>query len=277
MLGASESAAHDQLRRFEREAQATATLSSQHTIRLFDFGAADDGSFYYVMELLSGRDLESLVNEFGPLPPARAMYLLRQVCHSLAEAHARGLVHRDVKPANIFVCRMGLDYDFVKVLDFGLVQTRKADPALAITETLQHGGAIDRHARLHGAGIDPRARTTSIAGPTSMPLAAWPTFCSPASACSRTARRCRRWSITSTPCPSRRREGADRRARRRRARAPVPQEEARRAAQDATELLTLLSATPATSQSWTGAHAQIWWETHLPEFGPTQVVEPAIP
>ncbi len=136
MLGASESAAHDQLRRFEREAQATATLSSQHTIRLFDFGAANDGSFYYVMELLNGRDLESLVAEFGPLPPARAMYLLRQVCHSLGEAHARGLVHRDVKPANIFVCRMGLDYDFVKVLDFGLVQTRKADPALAITETL---------------------------------------------------------------------------------------------------------------------------------------------
>ena len=98
MLGASESSAHDQLRRFEREAQATATLNSQHTIRLFDFGAANDGSFYYVMELLNGRDLESLVAEFGPLPPARAMYMLRQVCHSLGEAHARGLVHRDVKP-----------------------------------------------------------------------------------------------------------------------------------------------------------------------------------
>lgn len=137
MLGASESAAHHQLRRFEREAQATATLNSQHTIRLFDFGAANDGSFYYVMELLQGRDLESLVDEFGPLSTPRAMYLLRQVCHSLGEAHARGLVHRDVKPANIFVCRMGLDYDFVKVLDFGLVQTRKADPALAATETLQ--------------------------------------------------------------------------------------------------------------------------------------------
>ena len=136
LLGASESSAHDQLRRFEREAQATATLNSQHTIRLFDFGAANDGSFYYVMELLNGRNLESLVHEFGPLSPPRAMYMLRQVCHSLGEAHARGLVHRDVKPANIFVCRMGLDYDFVKVLDFGLVQTRKADPALAVTETL---------------------------------------------------------------------------------------------------------------------------------------------
>jgi eukaryotic-like serine/threonine-protein kinase len=111
-------------------------LQSQHSIRLFDFGATDDGSFYYVMELLDGRDLESVVRDFGPLPPERAMYLLRQVCHSLAEAHSRGMVHRDIKPANIFLCRMGLEFDFVKVLDFGLVQTRRHDPATAATETL---------------------------------------------------------------------------------------------------------------------------------------------
>ncbi len=110
------------LRRFEREAQATAALSSPHTIRVFDFGVTRDGTFYYVMELLAGRDLESLVREFGPVPADRAVYLLRQVCHSLADAHARGLVHRDIKPANIYVCRMGLEYDFVKVLDFGLVK-----------------------------------------------------------------------------------------------------------------------------------------------------------
>lgn len=135
-LGDTDSAAQAQLRRFEREAQATALLRSQHSIRLFDFGAADDGSFYYVMELLDGRDLESLVKEFGPLPPERAMFLLQQVCHSLAEAHARGLVHRDIKPANIFACRMGLEFDFVKVLDFGLVQTRRPDPTTALTETM---------------------------------------------------------------------------------------------------------------------------------------------
>jgi eukaryotic-like serine/threonine-protein kinase len=121
MLGGGDLAAST-LSRFEREAQATAALTSPHTIRLFDFGLTDEGLFYYVMELLDGRDLESLVREFGPLPPARAMHLVRQVCRSLAEAHEKGLVHRDVKPANIYVCRMGLEYDFVKVLDFGLVK-----------------------------------------------------------------------------------------------------------------------------------------------------------
>jgi len=135
-MGDTEASAQAQLRRFEREAQATAALSSHHSVRLFDFGATDDGNFYYAMELLLGRDLESVIREFGPMPPERALYLLRQVCHSLAEAHDRGIVHRDVKPANIFLCRMGRDFDFVKVLDFGLVQIRKADPAIAVTETL---------------------------------------------------------------------------------------------------------------------------------------------
>src|SRR4029453_213980 len=120
------------VRRFEREAQATASLSSPHSIRLFDFGTTAGGSFYYVIELLKGRNLESLVHEFGPLPVERAVYLLRQVCHSLAEAHASGLVHRDIKPANIFLCRLGPDDDFVKVLDFGLV--KHAAPAATVTE-----------------------------------------------------------------------------------------------------------------------------------------------
>ena len=124
------------LRRFEREAQATAALSSPHTIRLFDFGVTHEGTFYYVMELLSGRDLESLVREFGPVPANRAIHLLRQVCHSLADAHARGLVHRDIKPANIYVCRMGLEYDFVKVLDFGLVKFNDKSASSVAQETM---------------------------------------------------------------------------------------------------------------------------------------------
>jgi serine/threonine-protein kinase len=123
-------------RRFESEAQATAGLTSPHTIRLFDFGVADDGRFYYVMELLDGRDMAALVETFGPLPPARVLFLLRQVCHSLAEAHGRGLVHRYIKPANIFVCRMGRDADVVKVLDFGLVQYAERDPAQDLTQSL---------------------------------------------------------------------------------------------------------------------------------------------
>jgi len=122
LLGASDEAdTQAMLRRFEREAQATAALSSPHTIRVYDFGVTADHSFYYVMELLNGRDLESLVRTFGPIPSDRVVFLLRQICHSLAEAHAHGLVHRDITPANVYVCRMGLDYDFVKVLDFGLV------------------------------------------------------------------------------------------------------------------------------------------------------------
>ena len=133
LLGAGNPAeARIMLSRFEREAQATAALHSPNSIRLFDFGRTDDGTFYYVMELLAGRDLESLVKDFGPLSAERVVYLLRQVCHSLAEAHARGLVHRDIKPANIYLCRSGLDYDVVKVLDFGLVKLNKRDP----TETL---------------------------------------------------------------------------------------------------------------------------------------------
>jgi serine/threonine protein kinase len=122
LLGvSSETEAQNMLRRFQREAEATAALTSPHTIQLFDFGVTADRTFYYVMELLSGRDLESLVREFGPVGSDRALFLLRQVCHSLAEAHAEGMVHRDITPANIYVCRRGLDYDFVKVLDFGLV------------------------------------------------------------------------------------------------------------------------------------------------------------
>jgi eukaryotic-like serine/threonine-protein kinase len=108
--------------RFRREAEAAASLRSPHTISLYDFGVAQDGTFFLVMELLDGLDLETLVERFGPVPPERAVYLLRQACASLAEAHSRGLVHRDIKPSNIFTCRMGLDVDFVKVLDFGLVK-----------------------------------------------------------------------------------------------------------------------------------------------------------
>ncbi|HEY7170604.1 MAG TPA: serine/threonine-protein kinase [Vicinamibacterales bacterium] len=130
VLGAATQAdARTILRRFEREARATASLNSPHTIQIFDFGLSEAGTFYYVMELLTGLDLETLIRSHGPLPADRVIFLLRQACHSLADAHARGLVHRDVKPANIYVCRMGRDYDFVKVLDFGLVKMNRPNAA----------------------------------------------------------------------------------------------------------------------------------------------------
>jgi serine/threonine protein kinase len=108
-------------RRFEREARVTASLRSPHTVQLYDFGQAEDGSLFYVMEMLAGIDLEKLVARHGPVPAERAIHILKQACHSLAEAHQNGLIHRDVKPANIFVSCFGTDTDFVKVLDFGLV------------------------------------------------------------------------------------------------------------------------------------------------------------
>ncbi|MEO0325574.1 MAG: serine/threonine-protein kinase [Myxococcota bacterium] len=109
-------------RRFEREAQATASLRSPHTIQLYDYGVSADGTYFYVMEMLEGKDLRTLVDEEGPQPPARVVHLLRQALHSIGEAHAVGFVHRDIKPANLFVSRRGQDVDVLKVLDFGLVQ-----------------------------------------------------------------------------------------------------------------------------------------------------------
>ena len=123
------------LGRFEREARATAGLRSPHTVDVYDYGTTEDGTFYYVMELLEGFDLETLIHRFGRLPPERALYLLEQACHSLAEAHEGGLIHRDVKPANIYVCRYGLDWDFVKLLDFGLVKNPVADARAPVTMT----------------------------------------------------------------------------------------------------------------------------------------------
>jgi serine/threonine-protein kinase len=111
------------LARFEREARATAALRSAHTVTLYDFGISDDGTFYYVMELLEGIDLDALVERYGPVLPERAAHFLIQACASLEEAHRVGLVHRDIKPANIYACRLGLTYDHVKVLDFGLVKS----------------------------------------------------------------------------------------------------------------------------------------------------------
>lgn len=152
-------------RRFEQEAKTTASLRSPHTVELYDFGVTKDGVFYYVMELLDGIDLETLVKKFGPLPPARVVSIMRQVCRSLSDAHRHGLIHRDIKPTNIFLCRLGNEYDFVKVLDFGLVKVldetdakltaegaTTGTPAYMAPEMALGNSVVDARTDLYGLG-----------------------------------------------------------------------------------------------------------------------------
>jgi serine/threonine-protein kinase len=147
--------------RFRREAEAAAGLRSPHTIQLYDFGVTRDRRLYYVMELLEGSDLESLVSRYGPQSPARVACILRQACHSLAEAHAGGLVHRDIKPANLHIGRIGLEYDFVKVLDFGLVKADgrwlREDVRLTAPESLSGTPAYMAPEMAAGEAVDSRA------------------------------------------------------------------------------------------------------------------------
>lgn len=121
------------LARFEREVHATAALTHPNTVEIYDYGRTEDGTFYYVMEFLPGMSVAELVLREGPLPPGRAVYLLRQACGALAEAHAHGLVHRDLKPANLFVTERGGRHDFLKILDFGLVKPIDDERAAHLT------------------------------------------------------------------------------------------------------------------------------------------------
>lgn len=154
-------------KRFEREAQATAQLRSPHTVALYDFGVSRDGAFYYVMELLDGIDLQTLVERYGPLSPGRVKSILIQACESLEEAHRRGMVHRDIKPRNLLLCTIGLEFDFVKVLDFGLVKLKETEdgatqmtrdgsisgtPAFMAPEMVLGRGKLDGRADIYSLG-----------------------------------------------------------------------------------------------------------------------------
>ncbi len=119
--------------RFEREVQMTASFSHPNIVEVYDYGRADDGTYYYVMEYLPGLSLEDLARHHGPLPPGRVVYLLRQVCLALRVAHAAGLIHRDIKPSNIIAARRsGMD-DVAKLLDFGLVLPRAGSTSPHLT------------------------------------------------------------------------------------------------------------------------------------------------
>ncbi len=153
-------------RRFEREAQVTASLRCPHTVALYDYGQAKCGAFYYVMELIEGVDLEVLVDRFGPMEEGRVVHILHQVSRSLEEAHRLGLVHRDIKPRNILLGKLGLEYDFVKVLDFGLVKTlHPDDPGRTSTTeggTLGTPAYLSPEAALGDRAIDGRADLYSL-------------------------------------------------------------------------------------------------------------------
>jgi len=120
--GLSDRQAETVAKRFQREANLIAGLQSPHTVYLYDFGMSSDGRFYYVMELLDGISLQTLVSKFGPQPAPRVAHILRQICDSLAEAHQYSVIHRDLKPSNIMLCKVALSHDVVKVLDFGLAK-----------------------------------------------------------------------------------------------------------------------------------------------------------
>ena len=248
--------------RFEHEAQVIARLRSPHTVELFDFGIAQDGAFYYAMELLDGLDADALVRRFGPVPAERAVYLLRQVCHSLSEAGSYGLVHRDIKPANIFLCRYGEEYDFVKVLDFGLVkaldrpeasgppltreQTVQGTPAFIAPEQAMGDSDLDSRVDIYATGCVAYWLLTgqlvfTAATPTGLLLHHAHTPPTPPS------------SRTDRPIP----EALDRLVLSCLAKNPADRP------QSAKELSARLSDVAGTT-AWTEERARDWWTTHRP-------------
>lgn len=162
-----ERAHRQEVERFTREVRITAGLSNPNTVEIYDYGTTPDGRFYYVMELLPGLDLRALVDQQGPQPAARVLHLLEQVCGSLREAHAAGLVHRDIKAANVILCERGGVRDVVKVLDFGLAvsttRLRRRDageplhvvgtPAWMPPEAFDADGQADARSDLWAVGL----------------------------------------------------------------------------------------------------------------------------
>ncbi len=245
--------------RFRLEARSIARLSSPNTVRLYDFGVSETGSFYFVMELLSGMDLSSLVQRFGPLPPERAVHVLRQACRSLGESHAAGLLHRDIKPHNLYLCRLGLDFDVVKVLDFGLVKSLSEDAAELTAEgSLTGTPAYMPPERLIGAAVDERSDIYSLGCVAYWMLTGQPLFTGePMAVMIHHAR---------TPAPSLSKAAAH----------PVPQrleqivlaclekapEQRPSSAVELWRQLGELTLAPP----WTTERAESWWREHLPEL-----------
>jgi serine/threonine-protein kinase len=167
LLRGDAAAGSDAVQRFEREALAASHLQSRHVVQIYDYGASDDGLYYIAMEYLQGIDLEALVEQYGPVPPARAVHFVTQACLALEEAHGAGIIHRDIKPHNLFVTEADGDPDFVKLLDFGVVRFRTATPGdLRLTGTgallgtpaylapeLWQGAAADERSDIYSLGV----------------------------------------------------------------------------------------------------------------------------
>jgi serine/threonine-protein kinase len=169
----------DTARRFEREVRAVTALTHFNTIRIYDYGRSDDGSFYYVMEYLEGPALDKLVKERGPLAPGRAVYLLRQLCGALAEAHAAGMVHRDLKPGNVLVAALGGQRDVAKLLDFGLVQDHGAtesDDRITRAGTVLGTPSYMCPEQAAGESVDPRGDVYSLGAVAFFVLTGRPPF-----------------------------------------------------------------------------------------------------
>ena len=251
----------DMRRRFEREAQLIARLRSPHTVTLFDFGVTNDGSFYYVMELLEGLDADTIIRRFGPMPAERVVSVLRQICHSLSEAESCGLVHRDIKPANIFLCRYGEDHDFVKVLDFGIAKpvhtTSKSTTALTMANMIQGTPAFIAPEQAFGDDVDGRADIYSTGC-----VAYWLLTGELVFTAETPMKLLLAHAQTMPDPPSRRTE------------LRLPPEldalilsclakERERRPQSARDLLRHLDAIPLAG-TWTEERAREWWKTHLP-------------
>jgi serine/threonine-protein kinase len=258
-------------RRFEQEAKATASLRSPHTVELYDFGVTENGVFYYVMELLDGIDLATLVKKFGPQPPARVAHILSQVCRSLGDAHRHGMIHRDIKPTNIYICRLGNEYDFAKVLDFGLVKVLDSKdpqltgmgaatgtPAYMAPEMALGNDHIDGRCDLYGLGCVAYWLLTGTlvfeeSSATAMMLA----------------------HVQKSPVPPSMRRGL---------KIPAALEQAvltclAKKPEDRPASAEVLGRALAASQSgiWTQQDAENWWNANVPEGGavPEQEVQPS--
>jgi serine/threonine-protein kinase len=167
------------LSRFEREVRAMATLTHWNTVEIYDYGHAEDGTFYYVMEYLPGLSLQELVDRYGPLSPERAIHFLRQVCDALQEAHSIGLIHRDIKPSNVLATERGGIYDVAKILDFGLVQSvglTQQDVRLTIQGVVLGSPPYMSPEQAMGKSLDHRTDIYSLGGLAYFLLTGQPPF-----------------------------------------------------------------------------------------------------